>query len=106
MPTIFSHAAIGFVAAKVSAEASAPNNRIVAAAMALAALPDADALFISVIPYNSPLGHRGLTHSLAFAAAVGLLVAALFLKAGWVTNRSFWSLAILFAAGDRVAWLL
>lgn len=97
MPTVFSHAAVGFVAAKFTAEATAPNTRIVAAAMALAALPDTDALFISVIPYNSPLGHRGLTHSLAFAAIVGLLVAALFSKAGWAKNRSFWSLAVFFA---------
>ena len=97
MPTVFSHAAIGFLAAKVAAEATAPNTRIVAAAMALAALPDADALFISVIPYNSPLGHRGLTHSLVFAAAVGLLVAALFSKIGWARPHSFAALALLFA---------
>lgn len=97
MPTVFSHAAVGFVAAKVVAEATAENSRIVAGAMALAALPDTDALFISVIPYNSPLGHRGLTHSLAFAAVVGLLVAALFSKAGWAKNRSFWPLTIFFA---------
>src|SRR5713226_6102649 len=96
MPTVFSHAAMGFVAAKVAAEAIAPNTRIVAAAMALAALPDADALFISVIPYNSPLGHRGLTHSLAFAATVGLLVAGLLSKFGWARSHSFRSLATLF----------
>ena len=97
MPTVFSHAAVGFVAAKVAAEATAPNTRIMAAAMALAALPDADALFINVIPYNSPLGHRGLTHSLAFAALVGLLMSTLFSKAGWAKNRSFWSMAVFFA---------
>ena len=97
MPTVFSHAAVGFVATKVAAEATAPNTRIAVAAMALAALPDADALFISVIPYNSPLGHRGLTHSLAFAAIVGLLVAALFSKIGWGRPYSFGSLALLFA---------
>jgi inner membrane protein len=97
MPTVFSHAAVGFVAAKVAAEATAPNTRIIAAAMALAALPDADALFISVIPYNSPLGHRGLTHSLAFAAIIGILVATLFAKARWAKDRSFWSMAVFFA---------
>jgi inner membrane protein len=96
MPTIFTHAAIGFVAAKVSAEVTGPNPRIVVAAMALAALPDADALFISVVPYSSPLGHRGLTHSLAFAAMAGVLVAALFSKAGWAKPHSFGSLAMLF----------
>src|SRR5256885_9604202 len=97
MPTVFSHAAVGFVATKVAADATAPNRRIAVAAMALAALPDADALFISVIPYNSPLGHRGLTHSLAFAAIVGLLVAALFSNIGWARPHPFGSLALLFA---------
>jgi inner membrane protein len=65
--------------------------------MALAALPDADALFLGVIPYDHPLGHRGLTHSLFFAAMIGLLVASLFSKAGWAPEHSFWSLAIIFS---------
>lgn len=97
MPTVFSHAAVGFVAAKISNEATAANPRIVIAAMAFAALPDIDALFISVIPYNSPFGHRGFTHSIFFAVIVGLLVALLFYKAHWASERSFWSLALLFA---------
>jgi inner membrane protein len=42
---------------------------------ALALLPDADVLgFMLGIPYASPFGHRGATHSLVFAAAVGALV--------------------------------
>ncbi|MEK6325061.1 MAG: metal-dependent hydrolase [Acidobacteriota bacterium] len=89
MPTVFSHAAMGFIAARVASKATAPNTRIATASMALSALPDADALFISVIPYNHPLGHRGLTHSLAFAAIIGLVMAALFSKAGWASHLSF-----------------
>src|SRR5438552_184078 len=38
MPTVFSHAAVGFIAARGAAEATAPNTRIVIAWMALSAL--------------------------------------------------------------------
>jgi inner membrane protein len=97
MPTLFSHAAVGFIAAKGAAEATAPNTRIVIASMALSALPDADALFLGVVPYSHPLGHRGFTHSLFFAALMGALVALLFSKAGWAPAHSFLPLAFLFA---------
>ncbi|MEK6409987.1 MAG: metal-dependent hydrolase [Acidobacteriota bacterium] len=96
MPTVFSHAAVGFIAAKGATEATAPNTRIVIATMALAALPDADALFFGVIPYNHPFGHRGFTHSLFFAAIVGLFAAVLFLKAGWAPENSLGVLALIF----------
>ena len=98
MPTVFSHAAIGFSAAKGAAEATAPNTRIVIASMALSALPDADALFFGVIPYNHPFGHRGFTHSLFFAALIGSLVAFLFSRADWAPAHSFLPLACFFAA--------
>jgi len=97
MPTVFSHAAVGFVAGKIATETTTSNSRIVVASMALSALPDADALFISVIPYSHPFGHRGFTHSLFFAAIVGLLVALLFSTAEWAPKHSFWFLALVFA---------
>jgi len=41
--------------------------------MACAVLPDLDTIgFWLGIPYEHPLGHRGLTHSITFAAAVSL----------------------------------
>ena len=41
--------------------------------MTCAVLPDLDAIgFWLGIPYEHPLGHRGLSHSIAFAAAVSL----------------------------------
>jgi len=39
-------------------------------------LPDADVLAFSVgIPYHHPFGHRGASHSIAFAVACGLVAA-------------------------------
>jgi inner membrane protein len=97
MPTVFTHCAIGLTAGKLATETTAPNKRILVASMALSALPDADALFIRVIPYNSPFGHRGFTHSLFLAALIGLSVALLFSKADWAPQQSFWFLALVFA---------
>jgi inner membrane protein len=46
----------------------APRAAVAAGAL-LSVLPDADAIgFWMGVPYAAPLGHRGLTHSLAFAA--------------------------------------
>jgi inner membrane protein len=96
MPTVFTHAAVGFVASKVAAEITKSNAQVALACMALSALPDVDALFIAFIPYNHPLGHRGLTHSLLFAAVVGAAAAFLFSKAGLANEHSSRSLALLF----------
>ena len=53
-----------------------PSHWKVAAAGALfAVLPDADVVAFAVgIPYAAMLGHRGLSHSLAFAAVLALLL--------------------------------
>jgi len=97
MPTIFSHAAVGFIATKVTGPGSATNKKVIAASMILAALPDADGLLFGRIPYGDPFGHRGFTHSLFFACVAGLLTAGLFSRANWAAEWSFWKLAGLFA---------
>jgi len=44
-------------------------------------LPDVDAVgFLFGVPYRSLLGHRGLTHSIAFAALVGIVAGAFALR--------------------------
>jgi inner membrane protein len=61
------------VAFGVAPGLSAPRTAIVTGAL-LSILPDADALgYWMGVPYDAPLGHRGLTHSLAFAAVLTLL---------------------------------
>ncbi len=59
-----------------------------------AVLPDADVLAFGFgVPYGSMFGHRGITHSLAFALLLGSAVAALFFRGA--ANRR--ALALFFA---------
>src|ERR1041385_5497661 len=98
MPTIFSHGAIGFAASKIAGKDLRSNRRAMLAAIFAAGLPDVDALLIEVIPYGHPLGHRGLTHSLFFAALIGVAIAWVFMRSEWSREGSFWPLALFFTA--------
>jgi inner membrane protein len=74
MPTVVSHpaATIGFA----PWFRGIPKRVFVAAAVS-ASLPDIDVVAFRVgIPYASPLGHRGFTHSLLFALILAILVTA------------------------------
>jgi inner membrane protein len=118
MPTIFTHAAFGFAVSKLVVDLAnknatprainqtttstkeyrkeRSNTRVFIASMILAVLPDFDALLMPWIAYNEPFGHRGFTHSLWFALAIGFAVAFLFLKMKWNANYSIWLLSALF----------
>lgn len=79
MPTLFTHAIVP-IAWRLAVRRRPPRGRTVAAAVGVALLPDADVIAFAIgIPYGSPLGHRGFTHSLAFAAITAML-AALWLR--------------------------
>jgi inner membrane protein len=95
MPTIFTHGAIGFAAARTFSN-NPYNDRLVIASIVLAALPDVDGLFFRLIPYRHPLGHRGLTHSLLFAAVAGLITALIFAQKRWNDGHSVPKLAAFF----------
>src|SRR5215510_7159790 len=75
MASVFTHA----VAAAALGLLSVPGRaRLIAQDAALAILPDADAIGFQLgVPYASQLGHRGLSHSIAFAALVAIGVARL-----------------------------
>jgi len=79
VPTFVSHAVVG----AAFACAAPPTVRLGSFALVAAtvsALPDADVLgFALGIPYSHPLGHRGLSHGLPFALALGAL-ASLWLR--------------------------
>ena len=59
------------------------RRRTLVAGTLLAVLPDIDAVgYWLGVPTSALLGHRGLTHSLAFAIVVGLVGALLLAKGG------------------------
>ncbi|SRR5258706_4212572 len=75
MATLPTHALVGCALVRLW-----PGERkgwqLYAAAAAGAMLPDADAIgFWMGVPYGALCGHRGLTHSLCFAACTGLAAA-------------------------------
>jgi inner membrane protein len=73
MPTVFTHAVVGVALATLGRPASA---RLGLAAAVCAAAPDLDVIPIWLgVPWGHLLGHRGITHSLAFAAALAGVVA-------------------------------
>ena len=73
MPSAFGHALFG---AALGASFRARGALIAAAAFCSVA-PDFDVIaFRFGVPYEAALGHRGFTHSLAFAAVLGVVVAA------------------------------
>jgi len=61
-------------------------------------LPDADVVgFVLGVQYGDFLGHRGFTHSLTFAALLGLAVAYFIFPEERTPTRRFWKLAGFFA---------
>ncbi len=77
MPTFVTHAAVPLALGAGLGEEAVPRRLLAAGAIA-SLLPDLDVVGLRLgIPYGSPLGHRGASHSLAFAFAVAALGAAL-----------------------------
>ncbi len=75
MASVFTHPVVvlGLYAAMPAAR---PAGRVLAAGMLLSLLPDVDVIgFAYGIRYGDLLGHRGLSHSLAVAALLALLLA-------------------------------
>jgi len=76
MPTILTHAAVPLALGLGLGRRVIPR-RLLLAGMAASALPDVDVVSFTLgVARDSALAHRGLTHSLAFAAAVALLGAS------------------------------
>lgn len=95
MPTILSHPAVplGLAVALGSANVS---SRLLAAGVFASVIPDLDVLgFRLGIAYSHELGHRGFTHSLAFAVALAM-VAVVF--ANRLKSRPQHAFAFVFVA--------
>lgn len=74
MPSIFTHAIFAASVGKAFTSKPVPTS-VWVLTVACAVLPDADVIgFALGIPYGSMLGHRGLTHSVAFAVLTGVTV--------------------------------
>ena len=104
MPTVFSHAIAGAALGTLFRLPARPPRLWVAAALC-AVLPDADVIGLAFgVPRGHPLGHRGITHSLAFAAALAALVVALgFRGPRWKEWRgTLWLLLFLATASHGV----
>jgi inner membrane protein len=95
MPTILSHPAVP-LALGVGLGPKRASRRLVCAAVVASTLPDLDVLaFAYGVPYGAPFGHRGVTHSLAFAALVAIV--------GGLVHRALratiaWAAVVLFVA--------
>ena len=72
MPSVFTHA----VAAAALGTLMVPGRRrLIALGAVCAVLPDADVVaFFMDVPYRGMLGHRGLSHSIPFAAALAVVL--------------------------------
>lgn len=69
------HVAVGLAGARALAGRPALGPALLGVGLSL--LPDADVIaFAFGVPYADPLGHRGASHSLAFAVGMGVLVGA------------------------------
>ena len=76
MASAFSHAIAAAAIGSVATTSPQPA-RYWLLGMTCAVLPDADVIAFAVgIPYDHVLGHRGLSHSLAFAAVLAAIVVA------------------------------
>ncbi len=77
MASVISHPAALLALAPIFGQASLGRRALLLGAICTV-LPDIDAVgFWLGVPRDSPLGHRGLTHSIAFAAALSAAVAML-----------------------------
>lgn len=95
MPTVLTRALIP-LAGGIALGARRVPTRLVAAGMVAAMLPDADVVAFKLgIDYAHALGHRGASHSLAFAMACGAVAAcgARWLRASAITAFLFIALS-------------
>jgi inner membrane protein len=90
MATLYSHAVVGWGLARLYTARPMPWAYW-GLAVALPIIPDLDVF--STAAYGSPLGHRGITHSLLFAFLLGAVAASATFRP---FRTSWWSVASLF----------
>ncbi|MCF6200375.1 MAG: metal-dependent hydrolase [Hyphomicrobiaceae bacterium] len=102
MATIFSHPAIAIGLFPWFRDVR-NSKAIMITGLLLTAAPDLDVIGLRLgIPYEHMLGHRGLTHSLFFAAAIAALLTALFWLAQKMKAWAVWLYLFLSMASHGV----
>ena len=105
MPTILSHAAVPLALGLGLGIRIVPKQLLLAGIVA-SIIPDLDVLAFRLnIAYSNDLGHRGVTHSVAFAVVVALLALAMSqqLRSSRITAFSFVGLsAVSHGLLDRI----
>ena len=101
MPTAFTHALTG-AAISLAAPRKARGFKLALVLAAVAALPDLDVIAFRVgIPYEHPFGHRGFSHSLAFALLLAVALAPLLARGGASVSRRRLGLAVFLACASH-----
>jgi inner membrane protein len=104
MASAFTHAVMGLSIGSCFYRRGVSQS-VWVAGMVCAALPDVDAIgFHFGVPYGSFWGHRGFTHSLFFAALVGVAVALLLYRQGkcGLSKRALFTYLFLATASHGV----
>jgi len=103
MASAFSHAIAAVAIAKISRVAKWPGDlekvstKFWLIAIFCAVIPDIDAIgFWMGVPYDSMWGHRGITHSLFFAALLSATMIWLFYKQEKIFSRPWFMLFLVF----------
>lgn len=97
MPTIFTHAVVPLAAGLALGRKALPP-RLIAAGVVAAMAPDFDTVAFKLgIAYADQFGHRGATHSIVFALALGLFATACatWLRSGRLRAFAFVALCAL-----------
>lgn len=95
MPSAFSHAFAAYVLGKTTKRENLLKLILVGAICA--AIPDLDAIgFYYGIPYDSFLGHRGITHSILFSLLLAFLVVFVFYKREKPFSKKYTALVLYF----------
>lgn len=94
MPT-YLHCGPPLALAAVLGRRRVPTGLLLAG-VAASIVPDIDMLNVwyAGVRYNTLLGHRGLTHSIGFAVALGLLAALAARRCGWQRGIAFLFVAL------------
>lgn len=92
MPTILTHPAIP-LALGIALGPNRISRRLLLAGMVASVVPDMDVIAFKLgIEYAHQLGHRGASHSIAFALASGMLAA---LAAPWLQTKRWIAMAFV-----------